>query len=187
MSKSKKNITRKKQKMKGRGLGASKMVEPKSKSKENSNKKTKKRVRINTDKNKEYSASPKTEEELYKSFPKKTLESSLKEEAIDYNQALEEEALKINEDVSTDPNKGIGYMIDPDQYIRENSIDPDQYVGNQLGQKRQSMKMNKKIRGNIRRTANEKILKNRERMQKEQILNDFKNDYMKNYYLNNPK
>ena len=141
-----------------------------------------KRVSINTDKNKEYSASPKTEEELYKSFRKKTLERSLEEEALDFNEALKEEALKINEDVSTDPNKGIGYMIDPDQYVRENSIDPDQYVGNQLKQKRQSMKMNKKIRRNVKQTANEKVLKNRE-----QILEDFKNDYMNNYYLNNKK
>lgn len=189
MSKSKKNITRKKLKMKGRGLGASKMVESKPKSKENSNKKTKKdkRVSINTGKNKEYSASPKTEEELYKSFRKKTLETSLKEEALDFNEALKEEALKYNEDVSTDPNKGIGYMIDPDHYVRENSIDPDQYVGDQIEQKRKDTKKNKNIRKKVKEGPNTRLVQFRERMHQEQILEDFKNDYMKNYYLNNPK
>ena len=115
-------------------------------------------------------------EELYKSFRKKTLETSLKEEALEYNQ-----------DVSSDQNKGIGYMIDPNKYVRDHSIDPEQYVGDQLEQKRQQNKNNKKQRANVKRVPNTRLVAFRERMHKEQILNDFKNDYIKNHYLNNPK
>ena len=207
MSKSKQNITKKKLKMKGRGLGVSKLAKPKSQ--ESSNEKTnskpktlnpilktsknfkpktqKIKYQIDTDKNVKKSASPKTEEELYKSFRKKTLETSLKEEALDYNETLKEKALEYNEDVSTDQNKGIGYMIDPNKYVRHNSIDPDQYVGDQLEQKRQQNKINKKQRANVKHGPNTRLVAFRERIHKEQILNDFKNDYMKNYYLNNPK
>lgn len=185
MSKSKKNITKKKLKMKGRGLGISKIAKPKSQ--ETSNEKTnskpktlkpilktsrnfkpktqKIKYNMNTDKDEKKSASPKSEDELYKSSPRKTSETSLKEEAIDYN-----------EDVSTDLNKGIGYMVDPDQYIED-----------QLEQKRQQQKINKKQRANVKRDPNTRLVAFRERMHKEQIIEDFKNDYMKNYYLNNPK
>ena len=105
MSKSKKNITRKKLKMKGRGLGFSQVVKPKSQESSNKEKKSKPlkpilktskdfkpktqkiKYDMREDKNEKKSASPKTEEELYKPSRKKTLETALKDEALEINEA----------------------------------------------------------------------------------------------------